>query len=88
MSESLAVPCALVECAHLTPGLYRNVDTGAVVEVRRPDVKKERAATWLPGLRFGKAVRSAPQAFISLLSPLDDAGQMLVATMLRHYDDI
>jgi hypothetical protein len=65
-----------------------NVDTGAVVEVRRPDVKKERATAWLPGLRFGRAVRNAPQAFIGLMSPLDDAGQMLVATLLRHYDDL
>lgn len=87
MSESLAVPCALVECAHLTPGLYRNVDTGVVVEIRRPEEKKELEGAWLPGLRFGRAVRNAPQAFISLMSPLDEAGQMLIATMLKSYDE-
>jgi hypothetical protein len=82
------MPCALVECAHLAPGLYRNVDTGAVVEVRRPEDKRERAEPWLPGLRFGRAVRNAPQAFMSLMSPLDEAGQMLVATMLKNHDDL
>jgi len=88
MSESVAAVSALIECAHLAPGLYRNVDTGAVVEIRRPEVKSSSPGVWMPGVRFGRAVRNAPQAFTSLLSPLDEAGQMLVATMLRPYDDV
>jgi len=88
MSESLAATRELIECAHLSPGLYRHIDTGAVIEIRQPASKPRSSGVSVPGIRFGRAVRNAPQAFMSLMSPLDEAGQMLIATMLRSYDDL
>jgi hypothetical protein len=88
MSESAAVANVLVECTHLSPGLYRHVDTGDMIEVRKPKTRSNGLGMSVPGIRFGRAVRNAPGAFIGLLNPLDEAGQMLIATMLKHYDDI
>jgi len=81
MSEALAVTRVFLDGAVMAPGLYRNVDTGAVIEVCAPKVEsKERT----PGLRFGRATADPGTAISSLMGPMDQAGQMLVHMMMNQ----
>ncbi len=81
MSEALAAPRVFLDGAIAAPGLYRNVDTGAVIEVCAP---KAETTEITPGLHFGKATSDAGSILASLMGPSDQACQMLAHLMMNQ----